>query len=167
MIEKIYTDGLDEGIRCAMCTNTMKSDRGCDGGCVVNNAMYKRVMDVISKAIVQEVAKEYGNGWIPVEQKLPAPGDRVQVTYKGKMTGELFCDAMAYIAPDKSWHWDGVEGSKSHVDTEITAWKNPGAPYQKAPSRCDTCTHYIADEVPPICYLCCKGIEDNYERKGE
>ena len=51
---------MDEGIRCAMCTNTMKSDRGCDGGCVVNDAMYKRVMEVINKAIVQEVAKEYG-----------------------------------------------------------------------------------------------------------
>jgi hypothetical protein len=34
-------------------------------------------------------------------------------------------------------------------------------------NRCDTCTHYVADEVPPICYFCCKGIEDNYEQKGE
>ena len=34
-------------------------------------------------------------------------------------------------------------------------------------NRCDTCTHYIADKVPPICYFCSKGIEDNYERKGE
>ena len=48
----IHTEGLDEGIRCAMCTNSMKSDRGCDGGCVVNNAMYKEVMDVIENHIV-------------------------------------------------------------------------------------------------------------------
>lgn len=34
------------------------------------------------------------------------------------------------------------------------------------PSRCDTCTHNVADEVPPICYMCSKGIEDNYQ-KGE
>lgn len=45
----IHTEGLDEGIRCAMCTNHMKSDRGCDGGCVVDNNMYKAVMDVIEK----------------------------------------------------------------------------------------------------------------------
>ena len=37
----------------------------------------------------------------------------------------------------------------------------------KEPIRCLTCTHYIADEVPPICYLCCKGIEDNYKKRGE
>lgn len=43
----IHTQGLDEGIRCAMCTNSMKSDRGCDGGCVVNEDMYKKVMDTI------------------------------------------------------------------------------------------------------------------------
>ena len=45
----IHTEGLDEGIRCAMCTNHIKSDRGCDGGCVVDNNMYKAVMDVIEK----------------------------------------------------------------------------------------------------------------------
>ena len=104
MIEKIYTDGLDEGIRCAMCTNTMKSDRGCDGGCVVNDAMYKRVMEVISKAIVQEVAKEYGK------------------------------------------------------DTNV---RSNG----RKLNRCDTCTYYVADTVPPICYFCSKGIEDNYKAR--
>lgn len=34
-------------------------------------------------------------------------------------------------------------------------------------NRCDTCNHYVADEVPPICYFCCKGMEDNYQQKGE
>ena len=47
----IHTEGLDEGIRCAMCTNSMKSDRGCDGSCAVNDAMYKKVMDVIESNI--------------------------------------------------------------------------------------------------------------------
>lgn len=45
----IHTEGLDEGIRCAMCTNHMKSDRGCDSGCVVDDNMYKAVMDAIEK----------------------------------------------------------------------------------------------------------------------
>lgn len=52
----IHTEGLDEEIRCTMCTNSMKSDRGCDGGCVVNNAMYKKVMNAIEKRI-QSTAK--------------------------------------------------------------------------------------------------------------
>lgn len=42
-------NGLEEGIRCAMCTNHIKSDTGCDGGCVVNEDMYHKVMDTIYK----------------------------------------------------------------------------------------------------------------------
>ena len=37
--------------------------------------------------------------------------------------------------------------------------------YGKEPSRCDTCTHDVVNKVPPICYLCSKGIEDNYTKK--
>ena len=40
--------------------------------------------------------------------------------------------------------------------------------YCKKLTKCDSCVQYISEElVPPICYFCCKGIEDNYERKGE
>ena len=45
----VHTQGLDVGIQCAMCTNPMKSDRGCDGGCSVNKEMYKKVLDVINR----------------------------------------------------------------------------------------------------------------------
>lgn len=48
----IHTEGLDEEIRCTMCTNSMKSDRGCDGSCVVNKDIYKAVMDAIEKRII-------------------------------------------------------------------------------------------------------------------
>ena len=35
-------------------------------------------------------------------------------------------------------------------------------------NRCDTCTHYTSEEiVPPICYFCCKGMEDNYKAREE
>ena len=36
-------------------------------------------------------------------------------------------------------------------------------------NRCDTCIHFVNEEtVPPICYFCCKGMEDNYKvREGE
>ena len=48
----IHTQGLAEGIRCAMCTNSLKSDRGCDGGCVVNEDMYREVMNTIKNHII-------------------------------------------------------------------------------------------------------------------
>ena len=47
----IHIEGLAEEIRCTMCTNYMKSDRGCDGSCVVNNDMYEAVMDAIEERI--------------------------------------------------------------------------------------------------------------------
>ena len=39
----------------------------------------------------------------------------------------------------------------------------------KAPIRCLTCARYTdADEIDNGCYLCCKGMEDNYKaREGE
>lgn len=54
----IHTEGLDEEIRCTMCTNSMKSDRGCDGSCVVNKDMYKAVMDAIEKRIQPSVTPQ-------------------------------------------------------------------------------------------------------------
>lgn len=54
----IHTQGLEEGIRCAMCTNPIKSDRGCDGGCSVNETIYKKVIEVIDNQIaVQPIRK--------------------------------------------------------------------------------------------------------------
>lgn len=50
---KMYSDGLEEGIRCALCTNPIKSDRGCDGGCRVDEDLYKRILDVIDRHIVE------------------------------------------------------------------------------------------------------------------
>lgn len=49
----IYAYPLDEAIRCAMCTNPIKSDRGCDGGCKVDEQMYKNVMEAVNGLIVE------------------------------------------------------------------------------------------------------------------
>ena len=38
---------------------------------------------------------------------------------------------------------------------------------KKAPTRCTTCARYTGtNEIDNRCYLCCKGIEDNYVGKG-
>lgn len=57
----IHTWGLDEEIRCIMCTNHMKSDRGCDGSCVVNKNMYNAVMDAIEKRIQSTTKNDLTN----------------------------------------------------------------------------------------------------------
>ena len=45
----IHTNGLEEEIRCAVCTNRIKSDTGCDGGCCVDENLVKKICDVIHK----------------------------------------------------------------------------------------------------------------------
>lgn len=57
-VMEIHTQGLDEGIRCAMCTNSMKSDSGCDGGCRVDEDMYKKVMDTIKNQMFSRPTSE-------------------------------------------------------------------------------------------------------------
>ena len=52
-IQAIYTEALEEGIRCAMCTNTIKSDTGCDGGCIVDTKMYNKVMTEINSRLLR------------------------------------------------------------------------------------------------------------------
>jgi len=54
----IYANPLAEAIRCAMCTNPIKSDRGCDGGCKVDEQMYKKVMEAVNGLIVEVKADE-------------------------------------------------------------------------------------------------------------
>ena len=48
----INTDGLDEEIRCEMCRNQMKTDRGCDGNCKYDEKLYEKIMQILDKRIV-------------------------------------------------------------------------------------------------------------------
>jgi hypothetical protein len=63
---------------------------------------------------------------------------------------------------DDDWFYKGLIRAKKIVQEVAREYGKD----TNVPSRCDTCTHYVADEVPPICYMCSKGIEDNYQ-KGE
>ena len=81
----IHTEGLDEEIRCAMCTNYMKSDRGCDGSCVVDKDMYKAVMDAIEKRI-QPTTKNYSE----VSSELDKNSKKLEKDF-----GELGCISRA------------------------------------------------------------------------
>lgn len=95
----IHTQGLDEGIRCAMCTNSMKSNRGCDGGCVVNEGMYKEVMNTIKKHIVPPVTPTRKHGeWEREEFDLGADLP-IRVGYKCSECGN-YSDSKFNFCPD-------------------------------------------------------------------
>ena len=60
-IDFIYTNPLEETIRCAMCTNPMRSDTGCDGGCKVDERIYKRVINAVED-LITTATKNATNG---------------------------------------------------------------------------------------------------------
>lgn len=45
-------DGVSEAVRCAMCNNPNKSDRGCDGACSYDKKLYERIIKAIVESIV-------------------------------------------------------------------------------------------------------------------
>lgn len=53
-IEQINTNGLDEAIRCVLCTNPRHNDRGCDGACQVNEFLYDEIMNTIHGFIIKK-----------------------------------------------------------------------------------------------------------------
>lgn len=85
--------------------------------------------------IVQEVAKEYCNGWIPVEERLPENDDYVLCWYEYKIMDGTHVGEMAqtygmgyYFERFNNWYGDVNNGVKSRV----IAWMPlPIAPYQK------------------------------------
>ena len=47
----IDTNGFDEEIRCKMCRNQMKTDRGCDGNCKYDEKLYEKIMQILNERI--------------------------------------------------------------------------------------------------------------------
>ena len=47
----ITMTGLPEEIRCGICTNSCRSDHGCDGACQYDEALYKKILDIVNKRI--------------------------------------------------------------------------------------------------------------------
>ena len=69
--------------------------------------------------IVQEVAKEYGNGWIPCSERLPEPNTRVMACSNN---GKIEIDAFGMV----SQRW--LRATKEKV--EIVAWQPIPQPFK-------------------------------------
>lgn len=96
----IHTDGLEEGIRCAMCTNPMANNRGCDGGCDVNESMYKRVLDVIKKNILEQYSCENVISRQAVLDEINRIGINAFVTYNDYSGLFDFVDTLPPVQPE-------------------------------------------------------------------
>lgn len=99
----IHTQGLAEGIRCAMCTNSIKSDRGCDGCCIVDEDMYKKVMDTIRNYIVPPATPKRKVGeWIKKNNDYFDWYECSECGYgsEGEMKYNRLCDVRTKFCPD-------------------------------------------------------------------
>ena len=94
-------------------------------------------------SIVQEVAKEYGNGWIPVEERLPENECSVLVvlgyTYSPMVADYGIARLLKFDNGESHWcennygylEWDKYSDNHGGCSAyKVIAWK-PIAPYQK------------------------------------
>lgn len=64
-MRQIDDEGLDLEIQCLLCTNPMKSDRGCDGGCMVNERVYKKILAALDRRMTSVKGKWIDKGrWL-------------------------------------------------------------------------------------------------------
>ena len=124
----IHTEGLDEGIRCAMCTNSMKNDRGCDGSCVVDNAMYKKVMDVIESNIANmPTVTPQEPRWIPVSERLPESDEEYHTFLVTDNKGKVTLSEFYLSISDRKPYWSGM--------IDVVAWMPLPKPYEPQESE--------------------------------
>lgn len=120
---------------------------------------YVGIYDAIE--IVNQVAEEYSNSEIPNMSEKPTSSNEFC---------EWKCDALGFIInPHTKWMFNN-EPRMKNVYCNTCGKKIIVAPYQPKGDQkdCNTCANYTEpDEIDNGCYMCCKGLEDNYKPKGE
>ena len=112
----INTDGLEEGIRCILCKNNMKTEIGCDGSCVVDNFILAKICDEISSRIEEKYL------WHDLRKNsddLPNDFHTVLICingFEGKAAGVSMAIHNSIL---KVW---GTE-STTYKDYEVIAWR--------------------------------------------
>lgn len=136
-----------------------------DGGeCLIS------ISDAIE--IVNQVAEEYNDGWIPCSERLPECEEYAETDALlfQLATGTI---EVGYFGKKNPWrdcyfrHYRSVSG----IDADdVLAWQPLPELYKPKGDQkdCNTCANYTEpDEIDNGCYMCCKGLEDNYQPKGE
>jgi len=124
-IIKLDSQGLEEELRCAMCTNWMKSETGCDGGCSFNEHIYQKVIDVIKRRQIKN--NMASNNWIKCKDELPKRSDSYLVTKMCENDGNPIYETAheVFWISDNKWDCERDED----CEWKVTAWQNKLQPY--------------------------------------
>lgn len=77
--------------------------------------------------VVEQVAEEYNNGWIPVEEKLPEEHELYDITFKND--AGIHSDSAIYEPFSGNWYWCDDETELLEGD-KVLAWAEKREPYQ-------------------------------------
>lgn len=114
----IDTEGLDEQIRCEMCRNPMRTDRGCDGNCQYDEKLYERIMQILDERIKPLPSVQPEPHWIPATERLPEKSGWY-------ITTEIAKDNFKYVRE----MWFSVCGGWRYYDP--IAWMMLPEPYRE------------------------------------
>lgn len=65
----IDIEGLDEEIRCEICRNPIRTNRGCDGNCTYDKKLYEKIMQMLDRRIKHVPSAQPEPHWIPVTKE--------------------------------------------------------------------------------------------------
>ena len=124
--EKIF-ERLEEpkfDISCGECPYMEKCDEVQETITNEKTDLCAETMKAIAKEIVQEVAEEYNNGWIPCSKRLPEECTEVLVSVK-EIDGSLYTRT--------SWIQDGLWViKKTPLQPTVIAWRPLPEPFKES-----------------------------------
>ena len=78
-----------------------------------------------AKNIVQEVAEEYNNGWIPCSERLPE--DFMSMEYLTTVKGHFYSEINYYCVANHKW----FSSRKTTKEVDVIAWKPLPEPFKE------------------------------------
>ena len=131
--EKIF-ERLEEpkfDISCGECPYMEKCDEVQETITNEKTDLCAETMKAIAKEIVQEVAEEYNNGWIPCSKRLPEiDGNTSDIVLVCGSNGFQY---MAFWCDDLKWRFCECGMAKNPILwTEIVAWQPLPEPFKES-----------------------------------
>lgn len=118
----IDTLGIEEEIRCTICKNQIKTDKGCDGNCKYDENLFRRITNLLNKRIgLLPIYPE--PHWIPVTKDTPKEAGTYMCTCYD--AGRRIVTLAKWQPRTKTWN---LTGARAYW--KVIAWCKCPEPYK-------------------------------------